>query len=418
MSWFGLGGLIRYDIPSLVANGTLTKQALFQNKVGDSSGIHEKIATVFGQLDIDTEIFDIPLRGNLGVQAVRSDQQSDGWEYRGTISNPDINLLFKRTGGATYTDYLPSLNLVAELKPSLIARVGLGKTMARPNINQMRAGTTTPTLINDPPPPGGGASNPLNGTWTERWAGNPQLEPWRATAYDFSLEKYFGKRSYIGAAAFRKKLTTYVFDRTSLEDNSAFPLPAVIQPGVVVQTTGIVHKPVNGSGGNVDGVELSASLEGGLFHPMLDGFGIVWSQSNLGSDIKDDTGKPIAINGLSGISANTTVYYEKHGFSARISERYRSPFSATTRDIFFNNVTRQQDADRVLDVQLSYAFEEGTYKGLSFLLQVNNVRDSKTTSRTQVTGLNKNSVPDPTMLLPEYTYQFGRQIFLGINYKL
>ena len=65
------------------------------------------------------------------------------------------------------------------------------------------------------------------------------------------------------------------------------------------------------------------------------------------------------------------------------------------------------------DLQLGYAFEDGPYKGLSFLLQVNNLFDKSTVNYKSV-GPN---APDATALYPNYTYSFGRQMLLGANYK-
>jgi iron complex outermembrane recepter protein len=191
----------------------------------------------------------------------------------------------------------------------------------------------------------------------------------------------------------------------------------------VVQQFGPVFQPLNGSGGKVEGIELSASLEGALLHPALDGFGIVISGSKLSSTIRDQkvdqntnqviAGSSTSIDGLSGRSNNLTVYYDKHGFSARVSQRYRSAFTATTRDIFFRPTTRSQGADKVVDLQLGYAFSDaGAYKGLSVMLQVNNLLD--TTRNFKSPNVD---VPDPTQLVPNYTYQFGRQILAGVNYK-
>jgi iron complex outermembrane receptor protein len=181
----------------------------------------------------------------------------------------------------------------------------------------------------------------------------------------------------------------------------------------VIQQYGPVMMPTNGTGGNLRGLELSAALEGGMVHPWLDGFGVVASGSRLFSHIRDKDDQEVKLNGLSGTSASFTLYYEKSGFSARISQRYRSAFTATTRDIFLNSTTRQQNADRVADMQLGYEFGDGAYKGLSLMVQVNNLGD-KPTQNSVTAGDN---APDKTMLLPNYTYYFGRQVLVGANYK-
>jgi iron complex outermembrane receptor protein len=259
------------------------------------------------------------------------------------------------------------------------------------------------------------------------YAGNPQLKPWKAAALDFSVEKYFGKRSYISFAAFRKNLTSYVLSSEQPVDRSSTPLPPgyTPSPGVTVQRFGGQIQPRNGSGGRLEGYEFAAALEGALLSPMLEGFGIVFSASKLNSSVRDlkvdqnsnlvVLNEAVPINGLSGRSNSLTVYYEAHGFSARVSQRYRSAFTATTRDIFFRPTTRSQGADKVVDLQLGYAFADSSaLKGLSLLLQVNNLTDSVTRNFKTPGNLD---VPDPTQLVPNYTYRFGRQVLAGLNYK-
>ena len=420
MSWMGVSQFIRLDVPSLASSGALSRKAAEFQRKGNDALVNEKITTAFVQLDIDSQLGGIPLRGNIGLQAVHSDQRSEGFEYLGLDNNSDdLSKLFKRKGGAKYDDVLPSLNLVAELRPDLITRFGLGLATARPEINDMRAGGSTPRLNTDP--------GPNEGKWQTTYAGNPELKPWKASAIDLSIEKYFGKRSYVSFAAFRKNILSYVIASEQPVDRTSTPLPAgyVPSPGVVVQPFGGEIKPRNGSGGRLEGFEFAASLEGSLLSPMLDGFGVVLSASKLNSSIRDqkidqnsnlvvvDSSTPI--NGLSGRSNSLTVYYEKHGFSARVSQRYRSPFTATTRDIFFRPTTRSQGADKVVDMQLGYAFDDaGAYKGLSMLLQVNNLTDTVTTNFKTPGNAD---VPDPTQLVPNYTYKFGRQILAGLNYK-
>jgi TonB-dependent receptor len=421
MSWMGVPEFIRIDVPSLVSSGALGRKAAEFFRKGNDAFVNEKISTAYVQLDIDSELGGVPIRGNLGVQAVHADQRSEGYQYLGLDNdqNQDLSKLIRRSGGAKYDDALPSLNLVAELKPDLIARFGAGMQSARPNINDMRAGGSTPRLNTDP--------GPNEGTWQITYAGNPELKPWRASAFDLSVEKYFGKRSYISIAAFRKNLLSYVISSEQPVDRSGTPLPVGYTPsaGVTVQRLGGEIKPRNGTGGRVEGYEFAAALEGSMLSDWLDGFGIVASASKLNSSISDqkvdqnsnqvvvDTKSPI--NGLSGRSNSATVYYEKYGFSARVSQRYRSAFTATTRDIFFRPTTRSQGKDKVVDMQLGYAFDEkSSYKGLSMLLQVNNLTDTTTTSY-KTPG--NPDVPDPTQLVPNFNYGFGRQILAGLNYK-
>ncbi|MDE2081569.1 MAG: TonB-dependent receptor [Burkholderiales bacterium] len=416
MSWMGVPQFIRLDVPYLVASGTLSlKPAELELKANDS-GVHEKVTTAYAMLDIDTALANVPIRGNIGVQAIHTQQNSTGWEYRGNNDNVDFSLLYARNGGTSYNDLLPSMNLVAEWRPDLITRFGWGIATARPAINDMRAGTSTPTVDTKP--------GPNQGYWSTAYAGNPNLKPWKAVALDLSIEKYFGKRSYVSVAAFNKRLTSYITYGDSARDNSAIPLPPQAA-GITVQQYGPVFQPLNGHGGRVEGFEFAVSLEGALLTPALDGFGVVFSATKLNSSIRDQkvdqnsnqviAGSSTSINGLSGISNNLTFYYENYGFSARISQRYRSAFTATTRDIFFRPTTRSQGADKVVDMQLGYAFDDASpLKGVSLMLQVNNLTNTYTRNYKTPGNLD---VPDPTQLIPNYTYEFGRQTLAGVNYK-
>jgi TonB-dependent receptor len=415
MSWMGIPSFIRIDVPYLVSSGAVSlKPAVLGLKANDSF-VQEKVMTGFAMVDISTDLRDIPIRGNFGVQVVHTEQDAQGWEYRGDENNVDFDKLIKREGGATYTDVLPSLNLVAEIKPDFIARLGAGVATARPQINDMRAGTSTPRVLTEP--------GPEQGRWTTAYAGNPELKPWKAVAFDLSVEKYFGKRSYISLAAFRKNLISYITYGVSAVDNSDIPIPPDYTGPV--EQFGPVFQPLNGNGGKITGLEFSMALEGALLTDYLDGFGLVFNASKLDSTIRDQkvdqnsnqviAGSETSINGLSGLSNSVTFYYENHGFAARISQRYRSAFTATTRDIFFRPTTRSQGSDKVVDAQVEYAFPESTrFNGVSLLLQVNNLTD--TYARNYKTPGNLD-VPDPTQLIPNYTYQFGRQVLFGVNYK-
>jgi iron complex outermembrane receptor protein len=177
---------------------------------------------------------------------------------------------------------------------------------------------------------------------------------------------------------------------------------------------GTVTTQANGQGGKVWGLELSASLEGALLSPALKGFGVIVSESATKNDLPNDkNGNRIYLDGFSGIVNNLTVYYEDQGFSSRISQRYRSPFTASTRSVLLGtDLNTQIEAETQVDLQLGYSVNSGAYKGLSLLLQVNNLMDAPAVqTRGPETGGNSAG------LLPWKTETFGRSILLGASYK-
>jgi iron complex outermembrane receptor protein len=99
-------------------------------------GVTEKVTTAYARVGIDTDVGPFPLRGNIGLQAVTVDQTSRG----ATVNGGKLGSI---NGGATYTDILPSVNLNFDLDKYLSTtnlRFGAAKTVARPQMSDMRAG--------------------------------------------------------------------------------------------------------------------------------------------------------------------------------------------------------------------------------------------------------------------------------------
>ena len=145
-----LGGIheriLSWDVPSIMGLYTLEPKDPWTAQTNKFQ-VHEKIKTGFVRFDIDSELGSMPMRGNVGVQVVRSEQNSDGFAWNDGPGTPMGGAVVPVSGGATYTDVLPSLNLVFDLKEDLLLRFGLGKTMARPRMDDMRAGADQPVLV-------------------------------------------------------------------------------------------------------------------------------------------------------------------------------------------------------------------------------------------------------------------------------
>ena len=180
--------------------------------------------------------------------------------------------------------------------------------------------------------------------------------------------------------------------------------------------------PENGTGGRMEGLELSGSLEGGLVADALDGFGVQANFSLTNSTVPQKVvgaipggagSPPSTLPGLSRKVANLTLYYEKYGWSARIAERYRSSFTGEIVPMFNQIAYTRMKANKQTDLQLSYAFDSGKWKGLTLLFQVSNLTNSSD-SKLQVAGL-----PDgEQVVLPQYYDTWGRTVMLGASYKL
>ncbi|MFP5393357.1 MAG: TonB-dependent receptor [Gammaproteobacteria bacterium] len=347
--------------------------------------ISEKVKTGYVKLNIDTELMAMPLRGNVGVQIVKTDQSSTAQTLRAW---PFADLV-PLTDGKKYTDYLPSLNLAWTLPDDQVVRFGAGRTLARARLDQLNAALEVGLTQQSTGTPYG------NG-------GNAQLDPWRANQIDLSYEKYFNKKGYVSAAGFYKDLKSYIYNLTVPRDFSEYRLVGA------TSNIGTMNQPKNGDGGRLSGLEFAVSTPLDVLHPMLEGFGVTANASFTSSQIaiKDQRfgTMDIPLPGLSKRVYNLTAYYEQNGFSARVSERRRSDFVGEIGGIGGANELTFVKGDTVVDLQLGYDFPQ--VKGLSVLFQVNNLTD--THFQTYAGSQDR----------PRGYTKYGRQMLLGLNYKL
>jgi iron complex outermembrane receptor protein len=357
--------------------------------------VNEKVATAFAKLGIDSQVGSIPLRGALGLQMIHTKQDSTAYsvDKNGGTSDADRPTA-PVSDGTSYNDFLPSLNLIADLGNQQNLRFGLSKIMARPTLNQMRAS--------------GGFGYDTAKQQYSGSGGNPKLDPFRAKGIDLSYEKYWDSKAYVSAALFYKKLDTYVVDVGRTIDFSPFLLPTTVKAPTNI---GIFTQPVNGNGGNLKGIELAASLPLNTLTRYLDGFGVVANASQNASavnlpDIAQGGSGTMGLPGLSKRVASLTVYYEKNGFSARAAERYRSDFIGEVSNNTGDRELSYIQGEKVLDLQFGYEFQNGPMKGLSLLLEMNNVNDAHYIRYRKV----KSNVIEDT--------RFGRTVLFGLNYKM
>jgi len=392
LGFAGLPGTLSYNINPVLDTFYRFRDNINADIVNKQWTVDEELLTSYAQLNVMTDLGSVPVRGNLGVQVVSTDQNSDGFSViQGNAANA-----VPYSDGDSYTDVLPSMNLVFELPAENKIRTGIGRQSARPRIDQMRANNNTSLEF----------SGINQGLWT-RSGGNPQLRPWEANAYDVSWEKYFYEnRGYVSLAYFYKDLRTYVYDQQGTFDASDLaPPPGYTGPAP--DPVGVYNRPANGEGGNVKGWEFAVSVPFDMFADWLEGFGFIGNYSDTSSSIKrlgpDGPDEPIA--GLSEEVYNLTFYYEAHGFLARISQRSRSEFLGEIQGFGADRALVYIDGEDVVDAQLGYTFNDGALDGVSLLFQVNNLTDEPYRQFFNNNGL--------TQRYEEY----GRQYLLGVTYK-
>ncbi|WP_375421381.1 TonB-dependent receptor [uncultured Sphingomonas sp.] len=390
----------------LVADiGSIFDQQLGTDRVVDQSQaftrdqsftIDEKTYAGYGQLNFDTIAGSLPFKGNIGLRVIHTDQRSSSTIADGNGGRYD------NSRGATYTDWLPQANFILSLSEQDQARLSLSRQISRPRFFDFRNSITT-NLVGI----GGGVAR-LDGS-----GGNPTLQPFRANQFDATYEHYFGSSGSLVLGAFYKDIRSFVIG--GIIPNYDFAANGITTPPLAgtgfnsVVTTGNLSAPVNGKGGYVYGFEAALTKTFDFLPAPLDGLGAVLNISYNQSDVSITnaiSGNTLSLTlpGLSKVVSNPTIFYEKSGFSTRVSMRYRSKFVAPQFGLSEQIVTNA--AETVFDAQMSYEFPEGSaLSGMTLLAQANNFTDEPTRSyfgQSAQTG----------------TLQyFGRQFYLGASFR-
>jgi iron complex outermembrane receptor protein len=400
LDYLGIPGMVALDPTYLYDN---VYDIAFDNRpdsLARDYNVTEKVWTGYAMLNIDTELGGVPITGNVGMQIVHTDQSSTG-----LVSNfdPNTNIVTyaETKDGDKYTAALPSAALAFQLDPSLFLKLGISRTMVRPRLDQERV--TSVVSIN---PPCAGSSDPVGCPYFTAYGGNAKLKPYKSDNLDASLEYYFPKGGYVSLAGYYKHLKDYVQpNRTVLFDFADYAATIPLPPNTT--TVGTVSAPTNDGYGYIAGGEATLSLPLVNISDALDGFGFFGSISRVDSAVHyKDAADPDSVPGLSKWVGTAEAYFEKWGFQARLSYRYRSKFIGEVAGLSAAPTFRTAKAEGILDAQLGYEFQEGMFKGLSILAQAKNLTDEPFVTY---------EAPDTRRVIDSQHY--GRDYYIGVSYK-
>lgn len=404
LSYLGLGPMVSYDPVDLVNSGIYN---LVANPYGDvvvkSYSVGEKLLTPYVQANIDTQLGSNTLTGNIGVQAIFTKQSSKGASatFLGTNPNgsPNIGATINDTD-VDYVDVLPSLNLSLRTPSDFVIRFGAAREIIRPRLDDMKFSLSYGyNYVVDPVGP--------DFAFVTGSSGNPELRPWRANALDLTFEKYFGVKGYLAAQFYWKDLKSYIYNQDVEVPVSDLVL-APANPGFIVVDTATINSPVNGTGGKLYGVELAGTLPFETFTAALTGFGVTGGVSYTKTRIRPQPGAPASdLPGYSRWVANGTAYYERYGFNARGSIRYRSTFIGEVSGFGASRTRRRAEPETIVDAQIGYDFQPGSaLAGLSLYLQGQNLTDEPFVTTNP---------GDSRQIIDHQTY--GRRFLAGFTYK-
>ena len=410
VNFIGLGDMVAYDGLRMYYNGyyTASDAAMLQpDRLGDTYEIDETLTTGFVKFDFDTQMGNVPVSGNVGVQIVNADQTGRGYDAyiddTGFVSNVPIK------DGTSYTNVLPSMNLNFQVTDTQIVRFAVAKVLTRPRMDYMKPNNQVNFNFNF-----GNVTNPdpAGGPWSAS-AGNARLKPLEANQYDLAYDWYFADDGFVSLGAFYKDLVNWHADGSFIADFTQFYIPGYhesVNPNdpndirTPATFEGIVTAKADGLKGWVGGYDIQANVPFHVFSDALDGIGLIASAALYDGSLEG--GQPIP--GLSKESYQSTLYFEKGGFQARVSWTKRSRFATEEPGLSLALTPTTDQGATLVDAQIGYDFGLGGFDkldGLYISLQGQNLTNEDT--------LHTDS--DPRQVTKWQT--FGSNYLLNVNYK-
>ena len=282
--------------------------------LGNNRRVEEEDTGFFLQAQFRSELGTMPLRGNVGVRYVKTDQTSWGYSF---LSGEALLIKAERD----YTDTLPSLNLALDVTDDIVVRASAAKVMSRPNLGILT--------------PGGGVS--VSGNNRTANLGNPSIAPTRAKAYDLSFEWYFAPEALFSVALFYKDIESRSVGSTLTDvpfTGNPFGIPDSVaiaacgaQPNCAPELSNwTFNTTINGPGGDLEGFEISYQQPFSFLPGFWSNFGVVLNYTGVDSEIEYADGLVEDLTGLSNSAYNATLYYETDRFGARVAAAYRDKF--------------------------------------------------------------------------------------------
>jgi TonB-dependent receptor len=369
----------------------------------ESGQVRENVDAYYFELGLNFEMLGIPVTGNLGLRHVRTDTKSIGIQQveagQGDIITDDNGVSrddYKHISyGPEYIDNLPSLNLAFAITDNDVIRFGAAKVMGRPPVFQLRGGAGSwIDTAND-------GVSPRYNVWSK---GNPNLDPFRADQFDLSYEHYFEDGGAATIAVFHKDIESLVENITYFEGDIPWSqIGLVAPPGLVEGQYQTAQN--NDNGGYIRGVEVAYTTTFDRLPGIFSGLGVTANYAYTESETTVDgggnfQGQQLPVPGLSKHVWSATAFWDVERFSTYVNARYRDEyvFSGTSPG---GASLQWADAYLVVDFQAAYMFTDS----IGLVGQVNNLTNE----------VNSTNFGSPWAV--GEAKRFGRQYFLGLNYR-
>ncbi len=347
--------------------------------------VTEETAGAYGEYNLVTLLKERSFRFNLGARFVDTKTTGLGW-LSSTLSNTETN---------DYTDLLPSLSVAFDVRPDLVLRAGVSRSMTRPSLAVLAPVKTY-----------GNTNLTVSG-------GNSQLEPLLSNNVDLGAEWYFTEKAVLGVALFYKDIDSFISFPTTQEplrpeDRAAvaavFPTqPQLLDPSLIWTYS----TAANSEGTKLEGFEIAYQQSFSGLPGIWSNFGFNGNYSYVDAEttvVRSGREVTVPLAGMSNNSWNATLFYETPRWGSRVSVNNRDDY--VTNNLGANgNISEATTGPVRWDMSAFWHYN----KHFSMTLEGINLTDEA--ERLYTTG-------DGTMdLVREINYS-GRQYFLGVRWNL
>lgn len=282
---------------NLIFTDAVAARAPDSASLRSSFEVDEEIFSGYALGEFGFDLGSVPITGNAGVRYARTKQLASGTVDTAGVLSP---VAYPKT----YDDWLPSMNVRAQLTDMLVARAAASRTVTRPNLVDVAPRFT---VSRD--------ANAASG-------GNPNLDPYRASQVDFALEWYFAEQGALTGAVFYKKLDSFITATNVVLQNV---------PGKVGDV--ILSTQANGGKASLKGIELSYNQVFSFLPEPLNGLGAQASLTVIDVSSSFTAGNRVLTDrlvGLSKVNYNLVAFYEKGPIAARLGYFWRDRYLDST----------------------------------------------------------------------------------------
>ncbi len=331
----------------------------YYDGIDSESYVEEVTNSVYVQTDWEFDVAGYPVTLNAGVRYEETDVTStvrQRVEQQVNWVSPSEWIMQYETGGAdnflesegSHDVFLPMFDVRVDITDDLIGRFSWGKTISRAPLGNLAGGRS----LSGSPKPGSRTGG----------RGNTNLLPFESTNIDLALEYYYAEGSYAAIGYFKKDVDNFIqtqITETTIDGlRDIFNGPRYQQAisdieargdqadsnaiyeqmlanghgnadGVIMPDSSDplivwnISQPTNTDSKSVDGVEMAVQH---LFGES--GFGIGVNATFVDGDVEFDVDSLTQQAPLVGLSdsANAQLYYEKYGWSAKLTYAWRDSY--------------------------------------------------------------------------------------------